>query len=248
MKKILLGGVSLLALASGANAADMAVRAPAYKAPPPAAVVASWTGFYLGVQGGVAWHEASFKDLDGFFVFPPGTSRSSRATGGIVGGNVGYNWQTGNFVLGVEADANWTGAKAGEQVVLQRTLVSSFDVRWMASLRARAGIAFDATLFYLTGGIAFGGVNDSANQLSGGAVLNRFGLDSTRAGATYGGGIEHMFARNWTVRAEGRVTDFGRSTVTCPATGCGSVLPGQLYRGEFSNRLITGLVALDYKF
>jgi outer membrane immunogenic protein len=243
MKKLLLATVSAAALTGAAQAADMSAPRLVAKAAPAPTLVPTWAGLYLGVQGGLAWHEGTLKDLDTFFL-PAGTSRSSRTTGGIAGGNIGYNWQFNSFVFGVEGDANWVGAKAGETFV-SAGLITSYDVRWLATLRARAGIAFDTLLLYVTGGVAFAGVNDTATELNSGTPI--WVLDQTRAGPTFGGGIEYMFSRNWTVRAEGRVADFGRATVACPQSVCKAVaVPA--YRGEFSNRVVTGMVALDYKF
>ena len=98
MRKLLLGIASaavFLGVANSGQAADMAVKAP----PPPIAVpIFTWTGFYIGGNLGAAWAQRSVTDI-----FGNTFTRTSDARF-IGGGQLGYNWQTGNFVLGVEGD------------------------------------------------------------------------------------------------------------------------------------------------
>src|SRR5436305_9061199 len=97
-----------------ASAADMAPRYT--KAPPAMVEVWNWTGFYIGGNAGYSWGRSNtdvsfFNTATGApIVLPPGsiTSRSFDMNGGIAGGQAGYNWQTGNYVLGVEADIQWS--------------------------------------------------------------------------------------------------------------------------------------------
>jgi outer membrane immunogenic protein len=253
VKKLLLATVSAVALTGAAQAADMSAPAPVYKAPQ-AVAAPTWAGFYAGVQGGVASHWGWFNDLDAFFTFGSAAeSRNADAIGGFAGGHVGVNWQDRSFVYGLEADGNWVSAKASDTWNGNgSTANQSLDVRWLASVRGRAGLALDTTLLYVTGGVAFGGVKDSANLVNGsGAAINGFTLDQTRVGWTAGGGIEHMFSPHWTARAEARIVDLGRATVNCSAvtSSCPPNIPSnQPYRGEFSNKLLMGLLGLDYKF
>ena len=100
MKKVLLVTASLIALGAPALAADLAAR-PYTKAPPMVAAVYDWTGFYIGANGGWGSSRNSW-DLAGF-----GAEGSHDATGGTVGGQVGYRWQAGTFVFGLEAQGNW---------------------------------------------------------------------------------------------------------------------------------------------
>jgi outer membrane immunogenic protein len=251
VKKFLLSTVSVIAVTHAATAADLAI-----KAPPPPVVVPIWSGFYFGVDGGVARHEASFNDLAG--AFSRATFSSSR-TGGVAGVNVGYNWQAGSFVYGVEADWNWVGAKSnttwGCPFAFCFRLQNSLDVPWVATFRGRAGLALDSTLVYFTGGLAAGQVKNSAMVFGSGfavppnPLLGTFSQNTTRVGWTAGIGVEHMFGPHWTARAELRYVDLGRSTVSCaPTPAAGALFCGSGYRGEFTNSLVMGLVGLDYKF
>src|SRR5690242_10391408 len=124
MKKVLIGAIALLATtAIPAMAADMAVKAPPVVAPVP-----TWTGFYIGVNGGGAWGsvDPSARDIgpfpDGFFAagnIPAvnlGGSQGFNASGGLVGGQIGYLFQTGKAIFGVEASFDWTSFKGSRTI------------------------------------------------------------------------------------------------------------------------------------
>ena len=158
--------------------------------------------------------------------------------------------QHGSFVYGVEGDWSWLGAKATNDTFSplgDGGVVTSLDVSWLATVRGRAGLALDATLLYVTGGVAFGKVKNSVVGLFGdGSVFSSFVQDDTKVGWTAGVGVEHMFSPHWTARAEFRYVDLGKTKVSCTETAiidCASN-----YRGEFSNTLLLGMGGLDYKF
>jgi outer membrane immunogenic protein len=252
MRTVLLASVSAIALATSAVAADLPV---AYKAPPPV-VLPTWTGFYIGVEGGFAQHYTNWNDQDGFFNI---ATHSLSKTGGIFGGYAGYNWQFRSLVLGVETDFNWVGAKATETwfggLVGATTLAQTSEVRWLGSTRLRAGLDFEATLFYITGGVAYGNVRDNLTNINGvnpfgppaGTVRASWNQDQTRIGWTAGFGLEHMFG-NWVGRAEVRYTDLGHSSTSCINGTVTCTGAGGTYRADFSHTLWTGMVGLAYKF
>jgi outer membrane immunogenic protein len=87
---------------------------------------------------------------------------------------------------------------------------------WLATLRGRGGLAFDSTLVYVTGGVAFGHVKDSFEVRSAtSARLASFTQNKTKVGWTAGVGVEHMFSPHWTARAEFRYVDLGTTAVAC---------------------------------
>jgi outer membrane immunogenic protein len=255
MRTVFLASVSAIALATSAVAADLAVAPVAYKAPPP--VLQTWTGFYIGIQGGFAQTYSNWNDLDGFFGGGAIASHSISKLGGIFGGYAGYNWQYRSLVLGVETDAHWVGAKATETwfggIVNANPAIQNGEVRWLGSFRGRAGLDFESTLFYITGGVAYGGVRDNVTVINGpfavapGAVRLSWNANQTRVGWTAGFGLEHMFG-NWTARAEARYTDLGTTTVACTKGTFVCTNAGGTYRASFSNTLWTGMVGLGYKF
>ena len=239
MKKYFLATVSVLALSTATHASDLPAKASPYA--PVATPV--WTGLYLGIQGGVARHDASIDDG----CFSECTTFDRFKTGGAFGGLIGYSLQHGSFVYGLEGDWNWIGTKI-DNVNVSNGFKTSNDVRWLATLRGRAGLAVDATLMYLTAGVAFGAVRNSVTLLSfDGSTFGSVSESKTRTGWTAGVGVEHAFSQHWTARAEFRYVDLGRNGVAC-SNGTSTFCSDFNYRGEFSNTLMMGLVGLNYKF
>jgi outer membrane immunogenic protein len=212
-----------------------------------------WAGGYLGIQRGIARHDAFFNDGDFFFALSTSLHEREK-TGGTVGGLLGYNWQQGSFVYGLEGDWSWIGARTSQLAALNafESLSTSFDVNWLATLRGRAGLAFDSTLVYVTGGVAFGHVNNRFNLIftpsSGPGLVASFTENKTKVGWTAGVGVEHMFSQHWTARAEFRYVDLGTTSVACASATDFNDCVGFGYRGTFSNTLKLGLVGLAYKF
>jgi outer membrane immunogenic protein len=180
-----------------------------------------WAGGYLGIQSGIAHHDGFFDDSDAFTGMGNSSLFDQRKTGAIGGGLLGYNWQQGSFVYGLEGDWSWIGARTSQLAALSifDSVSTSFDINWLATLRGRVGLAFDSTLVYVTGGAAFGHVSNQFNSIftpnvgPGGA--GSFTENKTKVGWTAGVGVEHMFSRHWTARAEFRYVDLGTTTVAC---------------------------------
>ena len=138
-------------------------------------------------------------------------------TGFIGGGQIGYNWQNGNFVFGIEADGSWLSAKAEHSTfAFGNTYSSSHKIRWLSTVRPRFGLAVGNTMAYVTGGVAFGGVKNSADL---GDDTFAVSVSKTRVGWAIGGGIEHMWTRNFTIALEGLFVDLGKSTVNVQTFG-----------------------------
>jgi outer membrane immunogenic protein len=171
MKKALLTAVSLVVLGMApAIAADLPARTYT-KAPVAVAPINNWTGFYLGAMGGYV------------------------EKGGLAGGTLGYNWQTGALVLGVETDAAWSNAKATSPVI--GGVIGTDKVDALGTVRGRVGYAFDQVLIYGTGGYAW---MDNKLTLSGGGVT--ISDSHVHNGWAAGAGVEVMFAPKWSVKAE----------------------------------------------
>jgi outer membrane immunogenic protein len=202
MRISLLSGVALSALfAIGfAQAADLA-PAPVYPAPVYKAVpVFSWTGFYVGGQGGFAWGQSEQYDPFG------ATTGRYDISGGFGGGTVGYNWQVNSWVFGLEGDISGSGIKGGASsspswgCVVPGGCVT--EVKWFGTARGRVGYAAGPWLFYGTGGAAFGSVH---------TFIATTAFDGTvdRTGWTAGAGIEYGFAPHWSVKVEYLHVDLG---------------------------------------
>jgi outer membrane immunogenic protein len=187
MRRILLT-VLMAGVASSALAADL----PTHKGPPPAPLYTpppafTWTGFYVGVNGGFGFSDTNNNSF-------------GHVSGGLVGGTVGYNYQVGQFVLGYEGDVDWSGIRGGN---FAYTLPGGFGTDklttdWMTTQRLRAGYAMDRTLFFLTGGYA--GIETH------GTFADSFGNTGSqsvwRNGGVIGAGVEYAFTNNISVKGE----------------------------------------------
>jgi len=174
----------------------------------------NWTGIYAGANGGYAWNEDTF-------VLPNGLS-AGRLSGPIAGGQVGYNWQYGVFVGGLEGDLQWSGAQSnnsGTCVAVTCTITATGNIDAFATLRARAGVAFDAFYVYGTAGAAWTNASSNVNVAgpSASAALN---LSASRVGFTAGAGVEFALVDNWTAKMEYLYIDTGSisGSATVPAS------------------------------
>ena len=185
---------ALVLAAASANAADI-YRPDAgggYKDGPAYIPVNTWTGFYIGANGGYGWNANHHSDdlLD--------------PAGGFGGGQIGYNWQGGfgfgpHLVLGIEADIQ--GADISDSVGGFKS-----QVNWFGTVRGRIGYAFDRTLIYGTGGFAYGEVENSI------PVLGK--ATETQTGYTVGGGIEYKINPAWSVKGEYQFINLDASSLT----------------------------------
>jgi outer membrane immunogenic protein len=240
MRRYLLATVSAAALSTSAIAADIPMPV---KATPAVVVAPSWAGFYIGVNAGVAWHRAEFTDFGGNtpLAFPRGTKYWSPDEAGFTGGGqIGYNFQSGNFVYGVEADFNYVSNKASATFAGNPfgLLTTTTKLDWMGTVRGRLGVTFSPTLVYVTGGWAFAHFEDTWSIPG---AITQGNVDKTRSGWTVGGGAEHMFARNWTAKIEALYADFGKWDGFL--TGFGST-----YRTQFEHQVLTVRGGLNYKW
>jgi outer membrane immunogenic protein len=215
----LLGTASLIVIASGigARAADLArpiQPAPAF-AQPVVPAGYNWSGFYVGVNAGYGygrsrWDDSAFSSGSGGFDI----------NGALVGGQFGYNWQFGSWVLGLETDADWTsihGSAAGSGAMCATNGNGQCQVQqnWFGTTRARAGYAFGRVLPYVTGGVAYG---DRDVTLSNGTSSN-----SVNAGWTAGGGVEVGITPNWSAKAEYLHIDLGTASFFSAASGASTL-------------------------
>lgn len=199
MRKILLSGVALLAvsMAAPASAADMAAR-PYTKAPPPVvAPIYDWTGFYIGANGG--WGQ-SHNCVD--FVTLAGTVASGcrDRSGGVVGGQVGYRWQSNQFVFGLEAQGDWADLSNTRVSLLDPTLSTTVKTDAIGLFTGQIGYAWNAALFYVKGGAAV--TSNRFDLFDTPTGIGLLSASATRWGGTVGVGFEYGFAPNWSFGAE----------------------------------------------
>ena len=222
MRKPLLTSVAVLALSAGAAfASDL----PTHKGPPPAPTPApfSWTGFYIGGEAGFGWGEEA-DNFDSVTGYPLDHFGVSGPKGGV---KAGYNQQLNNLVLGVEADIEASGIRGSKGTSFQTTEgtgVSSLSMRntWQGSLRARAGLAFDRLLVYLTGGLAVADDNErfyvNDPSFGSGGMIWSGSQTNTLWGWTIGGGAEYAIDNHWSLSAELRYANFAHGSYSIPAS------------------------------
>src|ERR1041384_3197850 len=222
MKRLLLTTTAVAAAmsAGAASAADLPAKAPAAA---PIYVAPSWEGAWIGgfIGGGrmnsVA-HTTSTPDGSAQGVCGLYSSSCAGSDSRFIGGvEAGYDWQRGTFVYGVAADWTWTGFDSKQQKFANTSaFINQQKVDWLASFRGRMGLAVQDTLVYLTGGVALGHIK-AQNFFSDQSVFLPYGaVNKTKVGWVVGGGLEHRFNRNWSLKAEALYYDLGHtdSTVT----------------------------------
>jgi outer membrane immunogenic protein len=237
MKKTCAGIAALAALfVTPAIAADMAVKAP----PPAPAPALSWTGCYAGIEAGYGWardpnHNESPGANDGLLI------GNVKAQGAVVGGTIGCNLQTNNWVVGIEDDmsANALKGSVGDLTPFNPTFSQAVQANWLDTLRVRLGFAVDRTLFYVTGGGAFAAIRDSSYNIAGAFVSQTNNV----AGWTAGGGVEYMLPfRNWSAKAEYLYVGFPSRTNNYPAQNPAFVIT----KTQFTENIFR--LGLNYKF
>ena len=229
-KNLLLAAVSLVALSATAPAlaADLAAR-PYTKAPAMIATVYDWSGFYIGINGGGGSSHATW-DFVGV-----GREGSHDATGGTVGGQIGYRWQSGQWVFGVEGQGNWADFSGDNTSALfatrNRTKIDAFGL-----ITGQVGYAWNNVLIYVKGGAA---VVSDKYEISSTAGALLASTSDTRWGGTVGAGLEYGFAPNWSVGVEYNHIFLSDKDVT---------FAGFAGTERIRQDVDMGLVRLNYKF
>ncbi|MEZ2143538.1 outer membrane beta-barrel protein [Bradyrhizobium sp. DN5] len=248
MNKLLFGaiGVIALGLSAPAGAADLAAR-PYTKAPPPmVAAIYDWSGFYIGINGGGG---TSHKCWD--FVTPvTGTlvgEGCHNATGGTVGGQIGYRWQSANWVFGVEGQGNWADF-SGDNVSALFALRNRSKIDSFGLITGQVGYAWNNVLLYVKGGGAVVGDRYRTFDLATGLEFDR--ANETRWGGTVGAGIEFGFAPNWSVGFEYDHIFLGNRTINFTGSGNFVTAPlGVVTRSErISQDVDIGLIRVNYRW
>jgi outer membrane immunogenic protein len=206
MKKLSFGTAAFAAAiaASAVSAADLP-GAPAYKAPVAVPVAYSWTGCYVGVEGGANFGRSRHTSA-GSGGGPAGDiTPEFNLSGGLVGGEFGCNYQVGGFVFGIEGDGSWTNKKGSANNILPfNAAASETHEKTLWTARGRIGYAWDRVLFYVTGGGAW--ANAGITVTGPGATATE---DRTIGGWTAGGGVEWAVWQSLTAKVEYLYVDFG---------------------------------------
>jgi outer membrane immunogenic protein len=211
MRRIVLASIAMTTMATAATttlAADLPRQVVPLQAPVYVSPYYNWSGLYLGINGGYG--------------------AAPHMEGGLVGGTVGYNWQFGPWVLGLEGDLDWSNV-GGANCEFPRCNVEN---TWLSTVRGRVGYSVERLLPYVTGGAAFGDIKTT--------VPGFVGNDVTNAGWTVGAGIEFAPVRPWSVKIEYLYVDLGDANC---GPSCGPVTPGLVNLRENIVR-----AGINYKF
>jgi outer membrane immunogenic protein len=239
MKRTLFTTVSLgvLGLMSPALGADL----PPYgKAPAVVSLLYDWSGFYVGVFGGGGFgnHNVNNGTPNGFasYIF------TYDATGAVAGGEIGYNFQSGSYVVGVEATGFWSDIK-GDDASQQLGLIDADNLRDVVTLVGRGGITVDRLMLFFTGGWAYGDILHTNTNPGNIPAVDQF--STTRSGLTAGGGIAYAITDNLIGKFEYRYFDFG--SYSRPGLAGGVTVNGLApYTVNTTYSVVT--LGLDYKF
>lgn len=276
-KKLLLGAASAIVMTGAAMAADLGVRAPLVAVP-----VFTWTGFYVGANVGYINSDNGSTQGTGVILNSGLTNATGAAsalaaatTGGtkglsaiMGGGQLGYNYQIGAYVIGIETDLQATSRSNDTRTFDTLLSATEHDVgtashtqryNYIGTVRGRIGYLITPSfLLFATGGLAYGEkqdstafqvgrVNGNIPQTSG--VVSR---TSTNTGWVLGGGVEYALDANWSVKGEGMYYDMGRHSAngTITQLGSGGTTPfvASNIQGRSLDRGVIARFGLNYKF
>lgn len=255
MKKLVIA-LAGLAITGSAWAADIPVKAPAYKAPAVAPIY-NWTGFYVGANAGYGWgHSDITSFLDPIATLNRQTigiaaSPSLRPSGFTGGLQAGYNYQVNRIVFGLETEIDYfhlsdsQGSTTAYPVLGGNfTVNSSVKTDWLFTLRPRIGYAVDRFMVYGTGGLAVTRVKYDVTLTDTFGTNDIFSAAQTKAGWTAGGGLEYALGNHWTVKGEYLYTHFDSLTAAPTFTGAAATV----FRHEVPLNASIVRVGANYKF
>ncbi len=232
-----LSAAAAICVASAAvQAADLGGMLAPPDYPPPLV----WAGPYVGANAGYA-----SSDTDDQLALRGDQPTGLSSDGGFAGVQVGYNFQLSRYVLGVETE--FDGANIGSSV---HDLVwgdnFSSRLRYFGALRGRLGYAFDRTLIYIDGGLAYGGLSSNVN----GPVLtgSPYNFSGVAVGYILGGGVEYALTNNWSLRAEYQFMDLGKNDPTNAAGAPYSAIAGGSWATVNHDAFHIFRVGVNYSF
>ena len=242
-------GLMALSIAAPASGADLGTRLYS-KAPSMAATVYDWSGLYVGINGGAGSSRDCFSNTAGESL------GCHNATGGTIGGQIGYRWQASNWVFGLEGQGNWADfsgshsqvdATNGDELLI-RSKADSF-----ALITAQLGYAFNNVLLYVKGGAAV--VDNRFDMLAGSAGVGPYpagtliwSANESRWGGTVGAGLEVGFAPNWSIGFEYNHMFLSGRDVSLAPTDIVIAHGGGTGVVRVKQDVDMGLVRLNYKF
>lgn len=223
-RSVFLGAVSAMAMIASAQAANLSkpsIREIAYTPPP-----YIWTGFYIGVNGGDAWNSGGVSVLatecrDGWLE----ANGHDDLGGGFGGGQIGFNIQRDRLVYGLEADFQGADVSGSSRADFDewghQFGTASTQLDWFATIRGRLGLTpYENWLVYITGGVAFGGIEDKLSFSDWGSHTSGVSRDDAYVGYVLGAGLEYGFSPAWSVKVEYQYMNLGFTRLTQSNSDC----------------------------
>jgi outer membrane immunogenic protein len=250
MRKTLMAATAALVGSFGvAAAADLGGYNSSLKDEPVGYAPITWSGFYIGLHAGAAWGDWENTDINGYNA--AGGVFGDDTTAFIGGGQLGYNWQVGSIVLGVEGELGYLGLDSDAQFpgfigdpTRVGDSIASFETDLYGTIAGRLGYAYGGWLLYAKGGAAF--VNAEASYVdpnpSGVTLVSGTSASDTLTGWVVGGGVEYAMAGGWSLKVEYLHFDLDDITVSAVDSGGGT------RRFEFDTDIDTVKVGVNYKF
>jgi outer membrane immunogenic protein len=246
MKKLALAAAAVSILFAGsASAADLPVRTYT-KAPPVAASIYDWSGFYVGLNGGGGWSHKCWDlvtNILGAAINPARPEGCHDATGGLVGGQVGYRFQSGAWVFGLEAQGDWANLSGTNVSLLVPAGTNRSKIDAIGLFTGQVGYAWNNVLLYVKGGAAVADDRYDGLVTATGVVFDR-GSNDTRWGGVVGTGLEVGFASNWSVAFEYDHAFMQGRTINFTAVPAGTFSRGDSIRQDID--MVT--VRVNYRF
>jgi outer membrane immunogenic protein len=242
MRRLVVASVFSIFAGTGlAFAADLPQPLP----PPPQAPVTyvptvpavyNWGGIYIGINGGYGFGSSSWT--------PAGTAGTGKfsVNGGLVGGTLGVNLQSGPFVFGLETDLDWSnivGSSSLAAAPVNCPCTFQTSNNWLGTVRGRAGYAIDRLFMYATAGGAYGNIKPQLTNTTGIGSSN-----TVQFGWTAGAGIEYALTDNFTAKVEYLFVSLANGSFSCSAVQCGTAMSVPV---SFTNTSLVR-VGLNYKF
>jgi outer membrane immunogenic protein len=229
MKKSILLSITMalaLGFTSALKASDLLYNEPLFVSG------YNWAGPYAGIEAGGSWSAQRWTAAGGV------STGNFTGSGGFAGGTLGYNWQNGKWVLGVEGDLSWADISAVDTTTGGCGVGTpcNAQINWFGTFRVRGGYVQDNFLLYLTGGAAVAEIQNSQVLLSPLATAT-----TTTGGFAVGAGGEMALTKNLSAKLEYLYLDFGQ-TPFCPAAGCGVTVVSDYTRAHIVR------AGLSYKF
>ena len=262
MKKSALTSLVIFSLCALAYAGPERMEMKQTVAPAPVCPI-NWTGFYLGLHAGYGWGDGNIDvtplpDAATFFDLAP-TRFEPDMDGFVGGGQFGFNWQFGHFVMGIETDLTWTDLEShGVVSPIIDTTGAPFgagsildvhqDINWMGTTRLRLGFTPCCNLLlYATGGVAYGDVDFSGNADFRPVGTNQYpaSFSETTCGWTVGGGAEWAIDNHWSFKVEYLYRDLGDESVTVDSS---PLSPPFQVRYDWETQVHTVTAGINFKF